>query len=357
MKIHHFLLLLFIWPLFFSQVPIVGHGFGASTLVRTSSDARVPIKQLCQKAVKKNCTVLSRALHARSNKKHAVTAAGQSETNWYVRFGFDAHETADICCTPTQEFYVPALRKWVPAYQLKKGDSLLTLLHAGNPIAHIRLIKEPLPVYAIQVKKTHVYFVGEHDICTHNMLFPLFFNIGIGTSFGAGAAAGGAAGGCFGPISVLGGVVAGGLIGVAVKCFSDKIPQYNLLFNSNALAHYFDQTEIEQPPVELPSQPQQVPEEKPKKTVEDLQKEAGLIEEKRFADIYKKPGGFGEAVKDFESLGLRNVKDLSNDKIKKKVGQLPDGRMINVRNDSSQDKLPTLEIQNPKRKSIKIRYY
>lgn len=53
-------------------------------------------------------------------------------------------------------------------------------------------------------------------------------------------------------------------------------------------------------------------------------------------------------MEDFNDLGAENVKDIPSGK----TGTLPDGRKINVRNDSS-DGRPTLEIQDP-RDPIKI---
>lgn len=49
-------------------------------------------------------------------------------------------------------------------------------------------------------------------------------------------------------------------------------------------------------------------------------------------------------------MGVSDVKDIPGGK----VGKLPDGRTVNVRNKSS-DGRPTLEIYDGK-KSIKIRY-
>ncbi len=89
-----------------------------------------------------------------------------------------------------------------------------------------------------------------------------------------------------------------------------------------------------------------------KKTVEDLIKESKHIETKRFAKIFEKSGGFDEAFRDFESLDVVDIKDISTGKI----GILPDGRDVNVRI-KSKDGRSTLEIYDRKtKKSIKIRY-
>ena len=71
------------------------------------------------------------------------------------------------------------------------------------------------------------------------------------------------------------------------------------------------------------------------------------------ADIYEGSGGYEQAKKDFDKLNDGEVKIYPNGT---KVGELPDGRKINVRNHSSDDNRPTLEIQIGKNRTIKIRY-
>lgn len=68
------------------------------------------------------------------------------------------------------------------------------------------------------------------------------------------------------------------------------------------------------------------------------------------ATQYQKSGGYNQSMDDFNSMGVTNVRDIPNGK----VGTLPDGRTVNVRNKSS-DGRPTLEILDGKN-SIKIRY-
>lgn len=67
---------------------------------------------------------------------------------------------------------------------------------------------------------------------------------------------------------------------------------------------------------------------------------------------FELPGGYEEAVKTFDELELKEIKDIPHGM----RGTLQDGRIVNVRYKSS-DKRPTLEIFNPDtRKSIKFRY-
>ena len=71
---------------------------------------------------------------------------------------------------------------------------------------------------------------------------------------------------------------------------------------------------------------------------------------------FDKEGGFDQANKDFNDLNPENVRDITDSKGGKgRTGVLPDGRKINVRPNSS-DNRPTIEIQRGKNK-IKVRYY
>ena len=67
---------------------------------------------------------------------------------------------------------------------------------------------------------------------------------------------------------------------------------------------------------------------------------------------YKKAGDFETAKQDFYSLNPKNVKSRGENKI---TSELPDGRQVNVRVESS-DNRPTLEIQNTRNNFTKIRY-
>ena len=69
---------------------------------------------------------------------------------------------------------------------------------------------------------------------------------------------------------------------------------------------------------------------------------------------FEKPGVFEDALKNFDKIGVKDTKDIVNGEKIVKIGKLPDGRTVNVRN-KSQDSRPTLEIYDGK-KSIKIRY-
>lgn len=66
---------------------------------------------------------------------------------------------------------------------------------------------------------------------------------------------------------------------------------------------------------------------------------------------FEKSGGFDQAGRDFDSLGLSDVTDIPGGG---RAGQLPDGRTVVVR-PSSKGGPPTLEVQAG-RNRIKIRF-
>ncbi len=90
------------------------------------------------------------------------------------------------------------------------------------------------------------------------------------------------------------------------------------------------------------------------KTVEDIVKEAQPWEDITSpSEQFIKSGDFNDTLKDFNSLELSEVKDISVGK----TGILPNGNRVNARNTSSGDyKFPTLEIIRGKGNRTKIRY-
>ena len=144
-----------------------------------------------------------------------------------------------------------------------------------------------------------------------------------------------AAGSSFGHIGTLCGLIIGGLISFFVdKCARKVDRKYdNVWFNDVA------------------GESKKVP----TKTVEDIIGECEPFAHKRSLKQYIKEGGYEEALKDFESLFPKDVKEIKTGNTGK-VGYLDDGRTVNVRIKSSGN-LPTLEIYNPiDETSIKIRY-
>ena len=75
-------------------------------------------------------------------------------------------------------------------------------------------------------------------------------------------------------------------------------------------------------------------------------------ETKGRSKIFEKPGGYDDAVGDFNGLNPTNVRPLPNGGL---TGTLPDGRSVNVRPGSSDGSRPTIEIIDGKNR-IKTRY-
>ena len=70
---------------------------------------------------------------------------------------------------------------------------------------------------------------------------------------------------------------------------------------------------------------------------------------------YEKEGGYKQAEKDFEALGVKNIKTVEkSDGSLVKIGELSDGRKVNIRTKSTYGSEATLEIQG--KEPIKIRY-
>ena len=92
------------------------------------------------------------------------------------------------------------------------------------------------------------------------------------------------------------------------------------------------------------------------KNVKDLIDTAKFSNETRTrTKVYEKPGTYEDALRDFESLNLKNVRNCSSPRRLMKLGELENGKTVGVRSNSTLDGRATLElIQNEK--SIKIRY-
>lgn len=143
----------------------------------------------------------------------------------------------------------------------------------------------------------------------------------------------------FGPIGIVGGLVFGGLIGIAIKAFKHRNATtcYDVSFRPDAVPIFMKDDGAST------------------KTIGDIlsgtkpgRKTTGKTKQ------YEKDGTYEDALKDFKDLGPGDVKDMAGKK--GKVGVLPDGRKVNVRVDSSYQ-TPTLEIYDRKtERSIKIRY-
>ena len=225
----------------FVGIELNSHCFAQGTFIKSSENDWWLIEQVCELSRKHNRqSVASYDSYSGCLVQQRVKAGAESEANCYVKIGFDDQRYRDIVCTPTQEFYMPSSQTWMPAYVLKVGDTLLSQHDRLTKITYVEFIKQPIKVYSIEVKNTHNFFVGYYSVLTHNIFIPIALGVGLGGSFGSGAAIGGATGGFFGPITFAGGIVVGGLIGIAIKVFSEDkpLPHYRLAFDVDLIDGY-----------------------------------------------------------------------------------------------------------------------
>ncbi len=215
--------------LIFSHSALYDHGFAAETLVQLNNDSWQIIDTLCHKALHDVVSITSYDMNALRNIDHYVKNVGQSKSNCYIQLSFDSGCNGAPCntikCSPTQEFYVPALNKWVPAYTLTTGDALLSKNNSEKFILYIEFVEKPLKTYTLEVQESHTFFVGKDAILTHNIVLPIAFSLGFTVPFGSATA--GSAGSFFGPIGIMGGMVIGGIISIAIKIARENhIPRY-----------------------------------------------------------------------------------------------------------------------------------
>lgn len=312
------------------------HGFGKNTLIEKKHGWK-QIGKVHADLLSKDKQILSYDFTIGACVKQSIKHAGISKSNCHFSIGLNESPEDNIICTPTQEFYLANSRKWAPAYKLKAGDLLLSKNNKLTPINFIEFIPEAIKVYALEVKNTHTYFVSRNSVITHNMTLPALC-AGITIPFST-CTAGGITGGFLGPIGFVGGIAIGSIIGIAIKtCIGPKMIPYKLSFDIQHIDTLFHTNETNEAAT--------------KKIDEVLRNATPGRKTSGKATQFEKPGGFGDALNDFEKLGAINVKEIKNGKI----GELSNGKTVNVRSESSA-KTPTLEIYNPEnKKSIKIRY-
>ncbi|QQR49650.1 hypothetical protein IPF37_02295 [bacterium] len=398
----------------FLSVPgvLCGHGFGADTPIKNWHGSK-NISDIAKK-VSKNKKIVCHCFKKNRCTSGYIRAVGESESNCYMRIGFDhgLESCADLLCTPAQEFYLPLNNSWKPAYQLKVGDVLKSDSEGLIPITRVELAKKPLRVYVLEVSKHHNFFVGKYFVLTHNVALPWSITIGFSVPFG-GACSGGRIGGYFGPIGLVGGVVIGALIGFCLENYdgyfnTNKVHQYTSFFDIETIDGYglvddkqrlnlsfstvHDDVRIRDHTIKLfekftnaehnyeyfnidtdqqtkENKEDGIPEvatnedkakgkEKAEEAVKDILKEAKPVlkpdarSTKDRSPQFEKPGGMPEADEDFEKLELKDIEDRG----RIKIGTLSDGRIVNVRPESS-DSRATLEIYDRVTgTSLKIRY-
>lgn len=277
-----------------------------------------------------------------------------------------------IHVSPTHKFYIQSWNMWVQASDLKNNLDLRQLVDSN--IKDVKEVKEALDVVRITVDGKQNFFITDHNILVHNFAIEATILWGIGE----GAVITWA---ILKPTLISIGVgVCASLVKKAVvqnkASSSEQSPRLvqdyyehskslnpsflqqdkeNLAFNQNN-----NDTSSQNLPINnnegtpSPQDPHKDNNRKEvdKKVPEDLIKEAQPGRETAGkTKQFEKPGNYKDALKDFESLKPNNVQDIPTGK----RGTLPDGRPVNVQNNSS-DKRPTLEIQNPNKNFLKIRY-
>ncbi len=207
---------------------IHGHGFGSHTLIQLADDSQKTIYSVCLGALRKTISVASHDIFHGCTTDQPVVTGKHSKTNCYIQLGFDNQPNSvdDIICTPTQEFYVPAMNRWVSAYLLQVGDALLTKKMISKQITHKNFVQKSLNIYMLEIAKSHTFFVGKYALLTHNIFLPVAVNLGFVVPFGTVATS--TIGSFFGPIGLVAGAIVGGVVGVAVKALcKNRISHYD----------------------------------------------------------------------------------------------------------------------------------
>ena len=167
---------------------LIGHGFGARTIVHKVGGSCIDIKRLCRSSHRKKSRIVTYDPYYGMG-QHKIKRSGHSKTERFICFGFEDN-SCDIVCTPLQEFFLfstqqcgrdcPSSRNggWVPAYKLKKGD-LLFCKDGPKPIKHINYVKKTIDVYIVELSGVHTFFVGYYGALTHNMDLPMVWGIGL----------------------------------------------------------------------------------------------------------------------------------------------------------------------------------
>ena len=108
MKIYQLFYCIFIFSYTSTTIELNGHGFAQGTLIKSPGNGWWSIEQVCRFSHKHNRqSITSYDLHLNCLINQRVKAGATSETNCYLRIGFDDYRCHDILCTPTQEFYMP----------------------------------------------------------------------------------------------------------------------------------------------------------------------------------------------------------------------------------------------------------
>jgi hypothetical protein len=110
--------------LFLQYSILLGHGFGADTLVLLADGGWQQINTICHRVQKKKVAIASYDIISSFQTNARVIRGGCSQANCYIRLGFKERAQKskhhdEIACTPTQEFYVASTRQWMPPICLR----------------------------------------------------------------------------------------------------------------------------------------------------------------------------------------------------------------------------------------------
>ncbi|MCU7865238.1 MAG: hypothetical protein KZQ92_14820, partial [Candidatus Thiodiazotropha sp. (ex Lucinoma borealis)] len=74
----------------------------------------------------------------------------------------------EVLATSEHPFYLPSVKVWIVASELKKGDDLLDVSGQSIKITNVEAYQKVTKVYNLTVDKEHTYFVGESGVLNHN---------------------------------------------------------------------------------------------------------------------------------------------------------------------------------------------
>lgn len=274
----------------------------------------------------------------------------------YVQISIN-NETIELA--HNHKFFIYSTNSWVRAEDLINNVELRYLVDPN--IQDVKEVQKELDVIRISVNDKHNFYITNHNILVHNFAVEVSVLWSIGEGIEITWA-------ILGPSLT---AAATGLIYWVNSKFKDinKHPAtYTQNYDSSTQKddHFYkaDNT-IQTPPNSLkntngagsqsPQDPDKDKNNKNRKLPEEIMRDAKLGKKtSNRTKQFEKPGGYQEALEDFEKLKPNNIKEMEG-KIGK-MGELPDGTRINVRAKSKEGR-PTLEIFDPGNKnSVKFRY-
>lgn len=75
-----------------------------------------------------------------------------------------------IGATPSHPFYSEDRSAWIPAGELREGESVRTLAGTAE-VSRVEPVAEPTTVYNFEVHRSHTYYVGADQVWVHNPCF------------------------------------------------------------------------------------------------------------------------------------------------------------------------------------------